>query len=440
MTTRRPQVVSFGARGQFERRFGTPNRSFLWLHFCGQHWGALSTCVWPRHRGPERESFSWTLPGSRLNVHFCAIVWGSALAISLQALVMWQWSRYLFRHAAELGKTPLILNLDETAVPAVFTDGKGTVMVQNGAAVWQSLPRLRMTKSETRIYFTHVAIICNRSDIQALLPQVLFVGAAALTRAQFAELQHELPDNVFLKRMPKGWNTADQHKVIVRILALILAEYPNLLPILSFDAAPIHLTPEVLAEIASGGLLFILVPARLTWLLQPLDTHVFFRYKLYLKQKFAESMAEAPGHKHKVALMIKLVIKAIRHVLQAHCWEAAFVRSGLWKDQFAVAAFIKRGLQYETLPQITDERPTPEMVRTCWPKNRTFHEDLVMNLIPPPGAPRVARAALAKAPGPPLAKASSGPSSSCPATPVAVARAPAATPKHRLRSKTTLLA
>ena len=136
---------------------------------------------------------------------------------------MWQWSRYLCLQATADGKRPLLLNLDETAVPVVFTGQKGTVMVKNGAQDWRSLPRQQATKAELRMYFTHVAIICNEPHIQPLLPQVIFVGASVITLADLHRLQATLPNNVFLKRMPKGWNNSHQHCIIMRILGLILA-------------------------------------------------------------------------------------------------------------------------------------------------------------------------------------------------------------------------
>ena len=76
----------------------------------------------------------------------------------------------------------------------------------------------------------------------------------------------------------------------------------------------------------------MLVPARLTWLLQPLDTHVFFKFNLYLKQKFAESLLEAPEENSEAVCMVRLVVKALRYVLQAHNWEPAFVQTGLWES------------------------------------------------------------------------------------------------------------
>ncbi len=100
-----------------------------------------------------------------------------------------------------------------------------------------------------------------------------------------------LPPNVIVKRLPRAWNSSAQHRLIVRILGLALRPFMDRFqPILSFDAAPLHLTTEVSEEIRAAGLWFLLIPARLTWLLQPCDTHLFSRYKGYIKSRFQEQV------------------------------------------------------------------------------------------------------------------------------------------------------
>jgi hypothetical protein len=62
----------------------------------------------------------------------------------------------------------------------------------------------------------------------------------------------------------------------------------------------------------------MLIPAKLTWLLQPLDTHVFVKVRLHLKQKFADSLISEPSETHRVVRMVRLVTGVIRKVLQGH--------------------------------------------------------------------------------------------------------------------------
>ena len=69
------------------------------------------------------------------------------------------------------------MNLDETSVPVVFTSGKGNIVACRGKAACRTMPRQRLGRSHVRMFFTHVGIVCNKLDIQPVLPQVIFVGA-----------------------------------------------------------------------------------------------------------------------------------------------------------------------------------------------------------------------------------------------------------------------
>ena len=159
---------------------------------------------------------------------------------------MWQWSQHLHRQCLLQGKEPLLINLDETSVPVVFTGGKGNIVAVRGKHAWRTMPRQRLGRAQQRMFFTHVGIICNKPEIQPLLPQVIFVGAHTISLTEWRDVTANLPGNVYVKRMPKGWNNTTQHRIIIRILGMILRQFTaTMQPILSFDAAPLHLAPEV---------------------------------------------------------------------------------------------------------------------------------------------------------------------------------------------------
>ena len=227
---------------------------------------------------------------------------------------------------------------------------------------------------------------------------------------------------MYLKRMPRGWNDPYLQELVIRILASAPAHHHEFLLTRCYDAAPVHLAADVLSELHAGGLLFLLVPAKIKWLLQPIDTHVPLKFKLYLKPKFAEAVLGGLRCDCKVALMIRLVIQAIRYVLQGHCWEAAFRRNGLWNYQATVSATIMRELGLDGAPFVPNARPTADMLRQRWPKNRAFHENVVMTLVPEIGTTAVSSqqpALLA-----PALVAAAGPSTG------------SSVPRRRLRAKT----
>jgi hypothetical protein len=281
-----------------------------------------------------------------------------------------------------MGKEPLWLNLDETSVPVVFGHAKGNIMVNNGRLGWVTQAKQILSRSSRRTFFTHVGLICNLTWLQPLLPQVIFVGAKSLSWENFNLLADSLPANVFLKRMPKGWNSTAQHLIIIRILGLVLQPYlDRYQPILSFDAAPLHLCTSIFAELKAAMIWFIVVPARLTWLFQPLDTHGFMKYKRFLRNRFKDSVVDGSTG-GEVVRMIKLVVEAIRVVLQGTKWQKAFDDTGSSGTTEHVSEYIKRQLEWPTLPAITSECPSALAIKNCWPRNRPFEEAEVFSAFP----------------------------------------------------------
>ena len=312
----------------------------------------------------------------------------------------WQWSQHLHRQCLLAGKEPIQLNLDETSVPLVFTKGKGNIVVEGGARAWRRTPVQKYTRGEQRMAFTHVGIICDRPEIQPLLPHVIFVAAKNLRLAEWTSLLQDLPSNVYVKRMPKAWNNSQQHCVIIRILGLILRPFLSTLqPMLSFDAARIHLHADVLHELRLARIWYYVIPARLTWMLQPCDTHAFVLYKRWLRRAF-QDRGPPSGGVSLLRQMLGLVIGAIRHVLQGHRWRKAWEQNGLGPDMSMMSSFVREQCGPLPLPPPLAVCPTPAELRLCWPRNQPFDAAVVTSGIPgvAPAGPALLDADIALAP------------------------------------------
>ena len=128
---------------------------------------------------------------------------------------MWSWSQWLIAKAKSSGKEPLFINLDETSVPLEFTHGRGNVVWRIGGRKIKDLPKQRASRTAIRCFFTHVAIICNDTTVQPLLPQVLFIAANHLSWRLWSDIQEILPKNVFVRRQKSGWSNMEQHQVVL---------------------------------------------------------------------------------------------------------------------------------------------------------------------------------------------------------------------------------
>ena len=114
-----------------------------------------------------------------------------------QATLTRRWCQWLCQKARNNGKVPLLLNLDETAVPLEFTHTKGNIITRLAGKKIKEMPKQLANRSAVRCFFTHVAIICDDPTVQPLLPQVMFFAGRHLSWKNWTELQEALPKNVF---------------------------------------------------------------------------------------------------------------------------------------------------------------------------------------------------------------------------------------------------
>ncbi len=122
-----------------------------------------------------------------------------------------------------------------------------------------------------------MVVIADNAEVQLRLPQVFLasdklVGAAVATRASVGNIQ--------IWRGSSGWNTNAKLVRLLEVLADALRPWRvSHQPILFLDAASCHFTTDILHACERADLWVIPIAARLSWLVQPLDTHGFAVYK-----------------------------------------------------------------------------------------------------------------------------------------------------------------
>ena len=274
---------------------------------------------------------------------------------------------------------PLCLNLDETSIRVYQDAGRGfvTAVARKRKATGRGLHR-KVPTAATRAAFTQVGLICNDAAIQPLLPQVLCVNAASMSVPTCLRLQRELPRNILLWRRTSAWMDIGCICQILNLVAKHLKEaraFRQL--ILCLDAARIHLNEKVWRTAARHGIMLLPIPAKLTWVLQPLDTHVFAQYKDRLKivsQELAIS-AEDP------AVTIEGVIEAVRRcvddVINGSPWSKAFRDLGLSGTQEGVSQRVLRKLDLAHAPYAGHAVPTLVDLQRIFPARSIIPIDAV---------------------------------------------------------------
>ena len=174
------------------------------------------------------------------------------------------------------GKKVLSINLDETAVRAFPGAVKGLVSLS------PKMKRCRRigvhaqpaSRSQQRSCLTHVACLCDVPEIEAVLPHFFIGNESVLLLYVQRSVTPSLAKNVFLLRRKSAWVNGDVMLTIVKTIAMVLKPYKHQYqPILLWDALKSHLSSSVLRAAGARGIWAIVIPAKITWLLQPADTH-----------------------------------------------------------------------------------------------------------------------------------------------------------------------
>ena len=261
------------------------------------------------------------------------------------------------------------------------------------------MPRVRVTLARRRTYMSFVALVCDVPEVQRVLPQVLIGNFHTLPAASMAALRAQLGPTITLIRQRSAWNNNRLCAVIVRMIAAALAPFAAAYqPILFMDAARCHLKWNVFAACSRAGIWPIVVPARMTWLLQPLDTHVFASFKRCVQADVLRARCAAAVDDSVLEQLMAALREAVASILVGRTWGKAFASNGFGAGQTGVSQRVLDALCLEAAPEIPDTRPSLAQLQACFPRRARVVVAKVLAAVEHPFAAPAA-APPAKAPG-----------------------------------------
>ena len=279
-----------------------------------------------------------------------------------EAKALWCWSNFL-QSMDPPDRERVLINVDETSVRLVPEEGPGHVSKRAYRLFVEGTPMgRRASLASRRSTVTHVAAISDKPDFQRLLPQVVLVGENQVTEARLAALRGSLPECAYIWRYNTGWMTAAIMVRYVRLLAGRLKDFRRTHRfILYVDALRAHINAPVLRAAARVGLWVCVIPGKLTWALQPCDTHLFASYKRVL----SEEVQRRSGMTASGAVSWEIVLGAVWHVvvvvMHSKDWSRSFSSVGIANEQRHVSARTRGKLQMETGTPIDVRRHLPTL-------------------------------------------------------------------------------
>ena len=285
---------------------------------------------------------------------------------------MWKWFNYVSK-AAPPRKQILRLNLDETSVCLFQGNGRGNVFVAKRRAVQQ------VSRRKRRCCLTHVATICDNSGLQPLLPQVIIGNAVAFPARRMVALRALCPPNVTLVRQKSAWVNAELFANIVHLIALAIRAWTyRFQPVLIMDTCRVHITQTVLCACYRHGIWVVLVPSLTTWVLNPLDTHGFNKYKAQLQDEYQAARIAAEGNEVDIEDFLRCIFRVIRNILQGKRWSNAFDDNGFSLGQTSTSSTLRAQFGSRFPCDVSCERPSGEDIARCFPRRAVVHTALLM--------------------------------------------------------------
>ena len=288
-----------------------------------------------------------------------------------KAFVFWQWNNYLEQQCPS-NKEVLHINMDESGIELFHGDVAGNILFKKRVGAPAYEPTQKADSDSQKFALTHVAFVCNKPEVQKLLPHILMASEDAFKANLMQEYLATCPHNVYLLREKSRWNNEDKMCRILKLLSLCLASVKNKYHIiLSMDTCPCHLGTRVAENSANYGFWLLYIPAKLTFLLQVLDTHLFRRYKGFIRSRYQEIRAEVPDGVLLMKHLLLILYQAITVIFEQKSWALAFLKNGCGNHQADVSKFIHRQLHLEDLPPCSALQPSEEQIKIIYPRNRT---------------------------------------------------------------------
>ena len=206
-----------------------------------------------------------------------------------------------------------------------------------------------------------------------------------VTEQQQRTLSAIMPGNVLLLRRHTAWMTSDLMTRVLLVLKKSLAHFMDTHQIfLTADAYRAHVTLEVWKPCVKHQILYCVIPAKLTWALQPCDTHVFASYKHRLQTVCQGAIVDSATGKLSLEVLLQCVCQCIVEILECRSWAKAFADTGLTGTQADVSARVLSKLTCEQIPEVGSDLPTLAQLMDVFPKRAVLPIDnmFVMFLTP----------------------------------------------------------
>lgn len=194
---------------------------------------------------------------------------------------------------------------------------------------------------------TLMATVCDSRDLQPYLPQIVLARYTQNARppAHLLAACRDTGEPLEYWHGTGGFATSAIIKLwATRMRSVVHSFNPDAWILLVWDCSQTHLNLEVARHMRRLGILVILVPAKLTWLLQVCDVCVFKELKTRIRIAKSALRCEDPAGRLRVGDWISACGSSIRDVIVDRDHEEGFERMGLGESVESIRGRVRRAV------------------------------------------------------------------------------------------------
>ena len=240
----------------------------------------------------------------------------------------------------------------------------------------------RATLNQRRAQCTLMAATTNDLTLQADLPQVLLPNITGHKQKwRDSPSLAAAPKHIQVFKDTNGWSTADSMKTYFKALRAYLKKKGKKQVVIMMDCHPSHYAFSTLNYCTKLKWKVLLVPSRLTWLLQPLDAYHFASFK----HRLTESMAARRTHSTSGTLefedWLSTSLECLNSFFQEAAGDISFRKCGCTAFSAGISAKVKEHVVYEK-PSTVRRLTEPELHEYMGKKVKHIHKLLFKETIP----------------------------------------------------------
>ena len=248
--------------------------------------------------------------------------------IKTRSETYFRWMRWMLQEA-QTSRDCVVVNMDETMVANVKDRSKGIVVNRKRK---NKLDHSTQARRPAYPRCSLLGCIANDQELQKHLPQIF------LPKSDPDKRPPQTIRDVFSSAGSpiEAWHgtsgflsAAGAAAFLTRLRTVVRRHRPAATIVVLWDASMAHTNDKVLQHARRLGIRIVLVPGRLTWLLQPLDAYVFSCFKRQLRYVVGRERMREPEARLSVTEQLRCCTAAVQTVLVRKAWDVRMRSCGV---------------------------------------------------------------------------------------------------------------